>query len=74
MTKTLIPEHTLSDLDMLAKIKAGTHVLVPVEPTEAMEDAGEAIMRQYGLDSSPTQCEMLDLYEAMIKAAAQEGK
>lgn len=65
MTKTLIPEHTLSDLDILAKIKAGTHVIVPVEPTEAMLSAFAASCDDYG------QCLAKTGYRAMIKAAQE---
>lgn len=54
-----------ADWDILAKIKAGTHVLVPVEPTEAMITIGRE-RRWRGFSTSLIYCAMI--------TAAQEGK
>ena len=49
----------------LSRLRAGTHVLVPVEPTDQMT--------QEGFVKSVTRGSMADVYFAMI-TAAQEGK
>ncbi len=54
----------IAALTRLAKIDAGTHVLVPVDPTEAMIEAGNAVQVHFAFISE--ECAG-NVYRAMIK-------
>ena len=59
----------------LAKLAAGTHVLVPVEPTGAMV-ASAFGWREWDTpdDWFPEACRFYGAYRSMLAEAAQEGK
>lgn len=56
-------------LEHLAALRAGAHVIVPVEPTRAMIDAAYAAHDAYETGESPAAwCGLSDAYRAMIAA------
>lgn len=77
------PTLTEAELESLARLRAGTHVIVPVEPTEAMTWEGSKARKavRFGGVGGQTmeetykhECRFeLAIYQTMIKAA-QEGK
>lgn len=54
---------TIAPLDLLAGVKAGTHVVVPVEPTEGMLIAGRMAPDHAMMINSARQ-----VYESMLAA------
>ena len=68
---TITPEQTAA----LAKLDAGTHVIVPVEPTGAMV-ASAFGWREWDTpdDWFPEACRFYGAYRSMLAEAAQDGE